>query len=294
MARIRTVKPEFFTSPDTARASMEARLLYIAMWCWADDYGIGEANMLALRAFAFPEEDHYLSKEIQSLCKEVADCYGVVFYTNKNRRFYEIPSWDEHQKTQRRAKGRNPSANDPDSSPDQRFSVREGTSESLQGTSERTQGKTPLGTGNIGTGNREQGTTSSEPASQVPTKKKPPYPPEFEHWWTTYPRRRNASKKDAAKQWAEATKTIDPAELLRLTASYAENPGVDDARYIPHPQKWLRDRRWESIDETNNHVNPEPTQQGVTAGALLASFYGDTGNGEPEQIGGGPQWQLGA
>lgn len=304
MARIRTIKPEFFTSPDTASVSHTARLLYVAMWCLADDYGRGEMNMLQLRAFAFPEEDQWLdselqrqSKEFQSLCKEVVNGFGIDVYKHRGRTFYSIPSWDEHQKTQRRAKSKHPAPDDPDSSPDQRFSVSEGASESLQGSSERTQGKTPLGTGK-GNMEREHRNISSEASSDLSARRSDArpieYPPAFEDWWKTYPRRRNASKKDAAKQWAEATKTIDPAELLRLTASYAENPGVDDARYIPHPQKWLRDRRWESIDETNSHVNPEPTQQGVTAGALLASFYGDTGNGEPEQIGGGPQWQLGA
>lgn len=58
------------------------------------------------------------------------------------------------------------------------------------------------------------------------------------------------------KQWREATKTIPPEELLRLTAAYADNPGVDDARYIPHPYKWLKDRRWEAIEETDNPATP--------------------------------------
>src|SRR5699024_4648421 len=133
MARIRTIKPEFFTSPDTAKASVDARLLYIALWCWADDYGIGETNFNAILGFAFPEDDQRERKEIQSLCKEVANAFGTVFYTVRGRHFYAIPSWDDHQKTQRRATRRNPAPNDPDATPDLRIHEKRGTSESTQG-----------------------------------------------------------------------------------------------------------------------------------------------------------------
>ena len=121
MPRIRTIKPEFWSSPDTAKASPMARLLYIAMWNWADDYGIGTANMKELAAFAFPNDDHPTTSEIPSLCKEVADCYGAVFYMVRERPFYAIPAWDQHQKTERRANRRNPGPDDPGASPDLRI-----------------------------------------------------------------------------------------------------------------------------------------------------------------------------
>lgn len=221
--------------------------------------------MLQLRAFAFPEEDPWLDSELQrrgsefpSLCKEVVNGFGIVIYRHKNRVFYSIPSWNDHQKTQRQARPRCPAPDDPESMPDLRFSDSEGISERTQGTSERTQGNVPLGTGKgKGKGKREREQyLSSSPCEDSSARRPDAYPPAFEEWWKTYPRRRNASKKDAAKQWREATKTIDPAELLRLTASYAENPGVDDVRYIPHPHKWLKDRRWESTGDSDQQSAP--------------------------------------
>lgn len=174
MARIRTIKPEFFTSPDTAKASVEARLFYIALWCWADDWGIGEANLNALLGFTFPEDDQRERKEIQSLCKEVANTYGTLFYENNGRYFYQIPSWEDHQKTQRRAKRKNPTADDPESQPDKRIYDEPEVSERTQGNSETTQGNDQEGTGeqgNIGTG--EQGNMSdsadAEPRPDVET-----------------------------------------------------------------------------------------------------------------------------
>src|SRR5690606_8450624 len=159
------------TSPDTAKASVDARLFFIAMWCWADDYGIGETNLNALLGFAFPEDDQRERKEIQSLCKEVSEAYGVVFYTVRDRRFFAILSWDKHQKTQRRAARRNPGPDDPESVPDQRIYGQEGSAPPPQGISSRTQGNPPSGTGEQG--NRGTGESSKKRAPAEPDAAKP-------------------------------------------------------------------------------------------------------------------------
>lgn len=146
MARIRTFKPEFFRSPDTAKASPRARLLYMAMWSWADDEGVGETNIYGLLGFAFPDSDNLTAEDLQSLLKEIRGSYGVLFYECRGRFYYAIPSWDSHQKTERRAKARFPKPDDPEAVPDLRF----GTSEDLRGNSLQTEGRSPLGTGEQG------------------------------------------------------------------------------------------------------------------------------------------------
>ena len=112
MARIRSIKPEFFDSPGTAKASPWARLLYIAMWCWADDWGVGDANPRRLLGFAFPDDEasEVEPRNFRHLAAEVADCYGVVWFHSDGRDYYEIPTWEEHQRTEKRAKRRNPTA----------------------------------------------------------------------------------------------------------------------------------------------------------------------------------------
>lgn len=143
MARIRTFKPEFFRSPDTAKASPQARILYMAMWSWANDEGVGETNLYGLLGFAFPDEDELTVKDLQRLLKEVRGSFGVDFFTNKGRYFYSIPSWDSHQKTERRAAGRFPKPTDPDSYPDLRF----GDSDGGGGNSAPIEGESSPGTG---------------------------------------------------------------------------------------------------------------------------------------------------
>ncbi|MTE24857.1 hypothetical protein [Microbacterium sp. ZXX196] len=174
MARIRTIKPEFWRSPSTAAASPWARLLFIAMWSWADDYGRAEWTPRELLGFAFPHdsESPCTDADFPRLLAEVRDAFEVEFYTNRGRRFYEIPSWSEHQKTERRAGDKFPRATDPDSSSDQGIPGGGGTTAESGGFSSRSLGKVPPGTGEQGnrgkgTGEREQGKRAKALSSEV-------------------------------------------------------------------------------------------------------------------------------
>jgi hypothetical protein len=122
MPRIRTVKPDFFRSPDTAAVDFPCRLFYMALWCWADDFGIGETNINGLLGFAFPDDDGFSAQDVRRFCADVAQHYQVDFYTVRGRHYYAIPSWEKHQKLERRQDRRkNPLPTDPEAVPDLRF-----------------------------------------------------------------------------------------------------------------------------------------------------------------------------
>jgi hypothetical protein len=57
MARIRTIKPEFFTSDDIVALSPLARLLFIGCWCEADREGRLEWKPTTLKRKYLPEDD---------------------------------------------------------------------------------------------------------------------------------------------------------------------------------------------------------------------------------------------
>lgn len=121
MARIRTVKPEFWSSPDLPPDPW-ARLLYVAMWNWADDEGRGTANARELMGFAFPNEDWMTLGGFRQLLGGVRRAFGVKFYTVGGRPYFEIPSWENHQKIDKRSKSRIPASDagseyDPDPEP---------------------------------------------------------------------------------------------------------------------------------------------------------------------------------
>lgn len=110
MARIRTIKPEFWDSPGTGRASLRARLFFIAMWNYADDWGIGDGHPLRLLSFAFPNDgtSDVEPRNFRHLASEVAECFDVAWYEVDGRAFYSIPSWEEHQRTEKKARRKNP------------------------------------------------------------------------------------------------------------------------------------------------------------------------------------------
>lgn len=93
MARIRTIKPDFFTSEDIVSLSPLARLLYIATWLEADRDGrfVWRPKTLKLR---------YLPGDlcdIEDLAAELVKSGLVVPYEIDGQPFAEIPSFARHQ-----------------------------------------------------------------------------------------------------------------------------------------------------------------------------------------------------
>lgn len=103
MPRIRSIKPDFWDSADTASADLRTRLLYIAMWNWADDYGIGDGHPGRIITFAFPNDD-IPAADYPRLLADVSSAFGVVFFNYLGRPYYTIPGWDKHQRTEKKAK----------------------------------------------------------------------------------------------------------------------------------------------------------------------------------------------
>ncbi len=174
MPRIRSIKPEFWDSPSTASASLRVRLLFIAMWNWADDHGRGTANASQVLSFAFPNDAELpsLVAEAPRIYTEIRGSFGVVFYEVDGRRFYAIPSWNDHQKNERKAASKYPPPPEgitADQAPDW-ASVAE-----MRGTSAQTHGSSGTGTGEQG--NRGTGESTSRPPLQTELTTPAPRPP---------------------------------------------------------------------------------------------------------------------
>lgn len=93
MARIRTIKPEFFTSEDVVALSPRARLLYIACWCESDRNGRMEWKPGTMKLRYFPGD----ACDIDALAEELIDRGMVVLYEVDGRQYAEIPSFERHQ-----------------------------------------------------------------------------------------------------------------------------------------------------------------------------------------------------
>jgi hypothetical protein len=90
MARIRTIKPEFFTSEDIVSLSPMARLLYIALWCEADREGRMVWKPRTFKLRYLPADDC----SVDDLCAELID-RGLVKLYGEGLAY--IPAFGEHQ-----------------------------------------------------------------------------------------------------------------------------------------------------------------------------------------------------
>lgn len=90
MARIRTVKPDFFTSEDIMALSPLARLLYIGTWLEADREGRLTWKPSTLKVRYLPSDDC----NVKALCDEITNRRLVMLYGDG---LAFIPSFKDHQ-----------------------------------------------------------------------------------------------------------------------------------------------------------------------------------------------------
>lgn len=94
MARIRTIKPEFFTSSDILSLTPLARLFYVSLWCEADREGLLSWNTETLKFRYFPKD----KVDIENLAAELIEQKLInVLVGDDGREYAEIPSFKSHQ-----------------------------------------------------------------------------------------------------------------------------------------------------------------------------------------------------
>ena len=96
MARIRTIKPEFWTSDQVVSVSPLARLLFIGLWNFADDQGVHPASPLRIKLQIFPG-DNIKEEKIKELLKELLSNNLLTIYEAEGKPFFFITGW-HHQK----------------------------------------------------------------------------------------------------------------------------------------------------------------------------------------------------
>jgi hypothetical protein len=110
VARIRSIKPDFFTSETIAELPLSARLTFIGLWTYVDDNGVGQYNEMLINAAVWPLEENALETLARTRedIDELADADLVVLYRDDRKRYVFIASWDEHQKVDHPRKPRYP------------------------------------------------------------------------------------------------------------------------------------------------------------------------------------------
>lgn len=107
MARIRSIKPEFWTSEQVMECSALTRLLFIGMWNFADDLGRLALSPKTIKAQVFPSDD-ITSDSIRRMIDELSSNDLVLIYEAGGKEYLQITGW-QHQKIDRPQPGKCPS-----------------------------------------------------------------------------------------------------------------------------------------------------------------------------------------
>lgn len=248
MPRIRTIKPEFFTSETVAELPVRARLTWIGLWTYCDDYGRCRDNVKLIKAAVWPLDEVSLTNIDKDLT-DLQACGLVYRYTVDGKAYIQVTNWGEHQRVSHPTKSNLPppwpdgkppggSGNPP---PEPSGDFPEGS------------GELPLGIG------KEQG---KEKEKESPAQARERESREFAEWYSAYPR--HEDRLDAEKAYRAARKRGVSADILLSGAvRYAlEKRGVEK-KFIKLPATWLNKGAYENQPDLGGHrhlqaVDPRP------------------------------------
>lgn len=102
MARIRSVKPEFWVDRSFVRKvpNRDARFLYMALWNLADEHArlMGDPAYVKGQAFPYAEDDDLTPKVVDALLDMLADAGSVVRYEVDGDPYLFLPRLAKHQR----------------------------------------------------------------------------------------------------------------------------------------------------------------------------------------------------
>jgi hypothetical protein len=92
MARIRTIKPEFWSSEQIMECSRDARLLFVGLWNFADDAGRMAYSAKRIKAQVFPSDD-LTADDIHGLITELTRNGLTLLYAVDGKEYLAITGW---------------------------------------------------------------------------------------------------------------------------------------------------------------------------------------------------------
>lgn len=235
MARIRSIKPEFWLDEEIASWPPVTRLAYIALWNEADDEGRLRANPAFLKNRIFPYEPKV---DIAAVLAPIAQSGKLVVYMVGAQTYGFLPRFADHQVINHPSKSKLPGPEEASSNPP----VASGNVPVALLDSSRND---PAGKEGKGTGNRERKGIGSSADER------------FSIFWGSYPRK--VGKGAALARWGKLSDS-DRAFAVAAVAGFANAWSCrprEDHQFCPHPATWLSERRWEDDPGEWTGADPE-------------------------------------
>lgn len=97
MARIRTIKPEFWEDEKIGKLPILCRLFFIGCWNFADDFGVIKGNAALLKSQIFPYDENLRVSEIKKWIDALVDARMLVPIIHAEESYYFIRTFRSHQ-----------------------------------------------------------------------------------------------------------------------------------------------------------------------------------------------------
>jgi hypothetical protein len=256
VARIRTIKPEFFHSKSCARVHPLARLTFAGLWTVADDQGRFRGDERTLAGAIWTLDDDITHAEVAVHLKELEREDMVCRYEISEREYLHVVHWNAHQRINRPTPSRLPPCPLHEPPPDSVSPHGGLTEDSLSPhgglTEDSLKAHVPeVGSRKLEVGSRRSSKHSLKSATSAPVAPvvtpagatEPQSDTAFEEFWKSYPRR--VGKEAAKAAWSKAATRTDAGLILTAARRYAEDPNLPDKKFIPHPATWLNQGRWD-------------------------------------------------
>lgn len=104
MARIRTIKPEFWTDEKVVTLSAFARLVFIGLWNFVDDFGRMECSPVRLKMQILPADN----ADLRQLLAEISGAGLITLYSVDGKDYLQVNGFAKHQKIDKRAASKHP------------------------------------------------------------------------------------------------------------------------------------------------------------------------------------------
>lgn len=102
MARIRTIKPEFWDDEKLSTLPYGCRLLFIGMWNFSDDAGFIRSTEKFIKAKIFPYDDDLRISEIKKWIDALTVSNMVIPISHSGESYLIVRNFDKHQKVDTR------------------------------------------------------------------------------------------------------------------------------------------------------------------------------------------------
>lgn len=234
MARIRNIKPDFWTDEKLVELEPWERLLFIGIWNFVDDEGYMPFSPKRIKMQIFPGDSLDVSRGLQNLISLGA----LTLYDSEAGQILRVTNWLKHQKVS------NPS---------------QSKYRSLALTLDN---QNPLKAGKFGSESTEPSPQSTEDSGNVHTegeregevlKDLSSKPDEFAQWYSKYPKKE--AKESARKAFAKARKATSMESLLDGLDRYIESVKGKERTFIALPATWLNAGRWDDEVVTTKPAN---------------------------------------